>query len=367
MANKHHKKKEEGMLTKEIVFRRKYYFDAIESIYLMLDSGQDILTAIKASSEDATDKNLQKILGIIGHNLRHGSRFWQALENQKFIPQRFINIIKVGEENGIMHETMRIVVDQANHENELKSKVISASIYPIIILTLTIVIGLGISWFILPQLTSLYTSFGTEIPWTTQRLVDFGNFVRNNGYWFIPTMITFLILIAKIYKKSRKFKLFIENIQLYLPGFKQILLESEMSRLGNVLGSLLDVGIPFDKALSSLIEASPIVLYQEMYKSFYDGVMQGLSFTLFFSKTTPPKRVLPASVRHLIMAGENSGNLPKIFMQIGTTFNKKITKTSDNLAKILEPMLLIIMFTFVSILAIGVIEPIYSQLGNLNF
>jgi len=369
MSKKKHKKKntKETTLTKEITFRKKYYFDAIESIYLIIDSGQDILTAIRASSEDASDKRLQKLLGIIDHDLRHGSKFWQALEKYEFIPPRFINIIKVGEENGIMHETMRIVIEQANHEKDLNSKVMSASIYPIIILSLTVVIGLGISWFILPQLTSLYTSFGTEIPWTTKMLVNFGNFVRNNGYWFIPTMITSVILIGRLYKKNKKFKLFGENFQLYLPGFKQILLESEMSRLGNILGSLLDVGIPFDKSLNSLIEATPMLLYKEMYKDFYAGVMQGLSFAQFFSQAKPPKRVMPASVRHLIMAGEKSGNLPKVFIQIGITFNKKITKTADNLAKILEPMLLIIMFSFVAILAMGIIQPIYSQLGNLNF
>jgi type II secretory pathway component PulF len=361
------KKNSEGLLTKDIAFSKKFYFDAIESIYLIVDSGQDILTAIEASTEDADDKRLKRRLGLIEHDLKHGSKFWQSLETHELIPQRFVNIIKVGEENGILHETLNIVIQQYQHEKELKSKIQAASIYPIILLSLTVVIGLGISWFILPQLTSLYDSFGTEIPFTTKMLLGFGNFVRSNGYWFVPAMIIATITFITLYKKNAKMRLFGERLQLRLPGFRQILLEAEMSRMGNILGSLLQVGIPFDIALDSLIDATPVFTYKNLYKDFYGGIMQGLSFSKFFSMTKPSKRILPSSVRHLIIAGEQSGNLSKVFLQLGVSFNKRITKTAENLTKILEPMLLIVIFVFVAILAMGIIQPIYSQLGNLNF
>ena len=361
------RKNEEGVLTKDIRFSQKFYFDAIESIYLVIDSGQDILTAVTAAKEDSDDKQLKMLLGRMASDLKSGAKFWEALTKHRLVPSRFINIIKVGEENGILHETLSIVIKQYAHEKDLKGKVTSASIYPIIVLSLTLVIGLGISWFILPQLAALYTSFGTEIPLTTQILVSFGEFVKVNGYWFFPSILAVIVAWSILYRTVPAIKLFGEGIQLRLPGFRQILLEAEMSRMGYILGNLLKVGISIDKSLEAIIDASPLLTYKNLYKSFYDGLIQGDSFSQFFAKTKVNRRVIPSSVKHLIVAGEKSGSMPKIFMEIGESYKERMAVTSENLTKILEPVLLIIMFVFVAILAIGIIAPIYSQLGNLNF
>lgn len=370
---KHHKKtkrkskKKDSLLYKDISFRKRFYFDAIESIYLMIDSGQDILTAVTAAKEDSDDKSLKALLGKIGSDLKKGAKFWEALTNYDLIPQRFIKIIKVGEDSGILHETLNIVIKQYEHESDLKSKIRSASIYPIIVLSLTLIIGLGISWFILPQLASLYTSFGTNIPFTTQILVSFGAFTQNNGYWFIPSVIAFFIITGLLYRKVPKIKLLGETILLQLPGFRQILLESEISRMGHILGNLLKVGISIDTALDAIQEATPRLTYQKLYQDISKGLVQGNSFSQFFNYREVSRRIMPSSIKHLITAGEKSGNLPNIFMEIGNTYKERMATTSENLEKVLEPALLIIMFIFVTILAIGVITPIYSQLGHLDF
>lgn len=347
-------------------FGQRYFFESIESIYLILESGQDILTAVIATKEDAEEKKIKRMLESVSADLKKGAKFWETLSQRQVIPDRFINIIKVGEENGILDQTLRIVLDQYTHEKELKSQVTAASIYPMIVLTLTLVIALGISWFILPQLTTLYGSFGGEIPLMTKILVWFGEFVRTNGYWFLPLILIGIILSVVLHNYVPAVKRINERLLLQLPGIKNLILESEMSRMGFIFGNLLTVGITYDKSLQSIIEATPMLIYRDLYNKYYDAVMQGSSFADYFAANKVSRHIMPASVRHLIVASEKSGSMPKVFTDIGTSYKARMEKTGQNLTKILEPVLLIIMFIFVAVLAIGIIGPIYGQLSSLS-
>lgn len=361
------KKKKQDLLSKELRLGEKYYFEALEGIYLILDSGQDLLTSVISAKEDATDSKLKGYLGRIATDLSKGAPFWKSLQVHRLIPQRYIQILRVGEESGILRETLKITIEQNRHENELKGKVLSALSYPALVLFLTLIIGLGVSWFVLPQLTQVYTSFGGELPFTTKILVSFADFTRIHGYWFYPSILLSILVFIIAYFVSKKVQKFVEQIVLRIPGVRSLVVEAEISRLGFIFGNLLNVGISVDKAIESLIEATPLFTYRALYQEMYDNIMMGSSFSLFFKTTNPPARLISSAVRHLIISGEKSGSLPKVFLDIGEIYKNRMNKTSDNLSRFIEPILLIIMWAFVAILAIGIIMPIYSQLNNLEY
>lgn len=360
-------KKKIDFLSQDLSIGNKYYFEAIESIYMILDSGQDILTAVEASQEDTDDRRLKALLGKIKSDLKKGAQFWKAMQKHNLIPMRFTQVLKVGEESGILHETMLIIIEQNKHERELKSKVMAAAAYPIVVLGLTIVIGLGVIWFVLPQLSQIYSSFGNELPPVTQFLIWIGDFIRDHGFWFLPTLVVMAILSVIFYFRSPHVQKFVEKVILKTPAIRLLFLESEMSRLGFIFGSLLDVGITVDRALQSLVDATPMFIYRKLYQDMYGYITMGASFGIFFKEVNPPKTLVAPSVKHLILAGEKSGNLPKVLLDIGAMYKVRMERTSDQLAKLLEPLLLVLMFSFVAVLAIGIIMPIYGQLGNLDF
>ena len=150
------------------------------------------------------------------------------------------------------------------------------------------------------------------------------------------------------------------------PGVGQLMKETELARFGYLLGTLLDAGIPIVGALNSLEEATGFQRYKKLYRHLCQGAEEGHSFAQSFAAYRKSRVLIDLPVQHLITAAEQSGRLPETFLKIGRRFESKIDITTKNLATILEPVLLIIIWLGVAFLALAIILPIYSLIGGLK-
>lgn len=140
----------------------------------------------------------------------------------------------------------------------------------------------------------------------------------------------------------------------------------ELGRFGYLLGTLLDAGIPISEALRSLIGTSFFPQYRKLYEHLAQNVRDGYSFEASFASSPKSQILFPSSVRQLIATGERSGNLSATFLKISQMYEAKSEATTKNLAVILEPVLLVIVWLGVVGVALAVILPIYSLIGQLN-
>ena len=142
--------------------------------------------------------------------------------------------------------------------------------------------------------------------------------------------------------------------------------EIELGRFGYLLGTLLKAGIPIEDALESAGSAADFYLYRDLAIHLRKNILEGESFQNSFASFKNLRRLVPGPVQQMIIAGEKSGNLADTLIKVGKVYEDKIDITTKNLVTILEPLLLIAVWLGVVGVALAIILPIYSLIGNLN-
>lgn len=338
----------------------------MENLALLLTAGMDILSALDAVREEMKSKRMQEIITEIKEDIDGGSTMGSALERTRLLPMEIVSLIRVGEETGRLSENLKVVVAQQQKERIFKSQVRSAMMYPVFVLFLTLVVGTSIAWFILPKMARIFTDLNLELPLVTRVLIRFGDLLGKYGVYIIPVFILLLSIVFYFLFLYSKTKHIGQRMLYAVPGIHRLIQEVELARFGFILGTLLESGLPVVNALSSLQEAATVRASQALYKHLRENIEDGNSFQKSFASYPKGKRIIPISIQHMVVAGEQSGHLSETLLKIGQTFEQKVEITTKNLTVILEPIMLIVVWLGVVGVALAVILPIYNLIGGIG-
>ncbi len=344
--------------------KEKDYF--IENLGMLLSSGMGIISALNSVKEEIKSRSLIKQIDAIIEDIENGSPIWRALDKAQMVSPHVVSLIKIGEEAGRLSKNLEVVVIEQQKERLLKSKIRSAMMYPILVLTMTLVIGTGIAWFILPRLATVFAQLKLKLPFITKALIGFGTFLGQYGYIAVPVFLICLTLSIYFIFFFRRTKFIGEEIIFRTPGINQLLKEVEISRFGYMLGTLLDAGLTINTSLTSLAGVTSLGAYKKLYLFLRESIEDGNSFQKSFSAYPKASKLMSGPVQHMIVAGEESGNLSKTLLKIGEIYENKTETTSKNLTVLLEPILLFIVWIGVVGVALAIVLPIYSLIGGLN-
>lgn len=338
----------------------------IENISLLLTAGVSITESVETVSGETKNKTLQKVLLYIRTEVEDGSPLYKALEKTGLYSDHVIHLIKLGEQSGRLPENLRLVAEEQEKTRSFKSKIRSAMMYPIIVFVLAIFVGTSIAWFLLPQLSQVFSEMRLELPWITQILIDLGDILKQWGYIIIPAIWIGFSFLAYILFINRKTKILGQKILFKTPVAKGLLKYIELARFGYIMGTLLSAGLPIVKSIDFLIESTTMKYYEKFYARMRDSIDSGNSFKKFFDEEKKPDKYIPLSARQMIIAGEKSGNLSEVFKKIGEIYQEKGDLATKNLPTVMEPILLFIVWIAVLFVALAVIMPIYGILGGLE-
>ncbi len=338
----------------------------IENLSMLVLSGMSIVGAISSIVKETKTPGMKLILERMVSEIEAGSPVWKSFDRTGFFKGYTISLLRLGEESGNFAENLKVVALEEEKDREFKGKVKSALMYPIFVLTLTAVVGIGISWFILPKLAKIFTDLKLALPLITKVLLAFGIFLSKHGLVAVPIALVVIGTIAYIVFGYKKTKFIGEAIIFSIPGIKTLLMEVEVARFGYLLGTLLDAGLPVTKAIDSLAGASEVIRYKTFYLALRESIDMGNSFQKSFAAYKGIDNLIPPPIQQLIISGEKSGNLNKTLVKVGQMLEAKSDTTTKNLTIIMEPILLVIVWAGVVTVAFAVILPIYSLVGGLN-
>ena len=208
------KKKQQNMTIKKPllytnfgVSKEKEYL--VENLSLLVGSGMGILTAIDAIGQEMRTKKMKYILAILREDIEAGSSISRALEKTKLFPDHIISLVRIGEKTGKLTENLQVIAAQEEKERSFRSKIKSAMMYPVFVLLVTAIVGIGIAWFILPRLAQVFSDLRVELPLVTKALISLGNYLGENGSWVMPLVllaIASLFYFLFFFKKTKSAK-----------------------------------------------------------------------------------------------------------------------------------------------------------------
>lgn len=342
---------------------RQYFF---ESLAEMLASGIDIIVAIDSLRQESKSPRIKKLCEELKFELENGSTIWKALETRRLLPPHLLTLVKIGEESGNLAKNLKVVIDQQKKDRQFKSALRSASIYPLFVFVLMLVVGFAVALFILPRLSSVYTSLNVDLPFITKVMIELGNFFQNYGIIAVPGFFIFLGLIFYILFFNKRTKHLGQKLLLKLPIIKRLIQEVEIARMGYLVGTLLKSGFPVVDAFNILSYSATFNLYKQLYEFIAESINQGRTFKQTFESIKKIEKIMPIYPRQLIITGEKTGVLPDSFLKISEFYERKNEESIKNIGTLFEPVLLLAVWLGVAAIALAVILPIYSLIGNLT-
>jgi type IV pilus assembly protein PilC len=347
----------------------------------MISAGVPLARSLAALQNDASNSYLREVLGGVTKEVEGGVPLGDAFAKYPNVfSDVYVNMVRAGEEGGILDEILKRLATQVEQDASIRKKIKSAMMYPIVILTVTVIAFFGIMLFIVPKLSKILTSLGgphAQLPIYTRVLLDFSNFFSKPTILAhthlpliskIPNLILFLIvfIIATIYMlryirtPAGQYKF--HALLLRIPVIKIVVLKIAIARFSRTFASLMGSGVSVLDALDVTGAALGNRVIEAELKAAAVEVKNGkqLSEPISRSKHFPP------IVAQMLMVGEETGQIDTVLVKIADFYEEEVTVLIDGLAAIIEPVMIIILGAGVGLIAASVMGPIANLSKNVG-
>jgi type II secretory pathway component PulF len=340
-----------GITVSDKVFLTKY-------LALMLRVGTDVLSAINILIADFDKPAVRSLLLEVKDNLSKGQPFYQAFaaHPHSFSPT-FINLVKAAEKSGSLQKTFEDLSNSLQGEAELRSKVRSAMIYPIILLCVAGGIIIFLTTFALPKVASVFATSGVEPPLFSRVVFGVGLFIGGNLLVILPTLLIVVGgVVFGVYKTETGRRIF-DRVITSLPLIKGIYRDLAVQRMASTMSSLMKAGLPITETIVVAAETVGLRDYKfALLRVANDGLAKGLTIGEAFRRET----VFPKSVSNLVAISEKAGHLDEVLATLAEFYGANVDGEIKAVVSLLEPILLLTMGVMVAIIALSIIIPIYQ-------
>lgn len=321
----------------------------------------DSLKMIKRQTKSAGRmKMFDQILG----DVTNGQFLSSSLAKQNNSFGTFaINIIKVGEEGGILDQNLEYLADELKKRQELKKKILGAMVYPAFITLATVGVTTLITVFIFPKLMPIFQSVGGNLPLTTRILIAGSGFIANYWYYLALGLIASITGVVVAYKKNRAFNLLTSRVLIKVPIFGNLFQSYQMANLCRTFGTLLNCQISIISAANITADSTANLLYKREIFALAQEISKGRKISLHFEQSP---HLFPDMVPQMVAIGETAGNLGQTLLYLSDHYESEVSDITKNLSNSLEPVLLIVMGMIVAFVAVSVISPIYELTANVG-
>lgn len=335
----------------------------ILNLDLLLKSGVAAPRALRIIARQTGNRKFRAIVDSLANDVETGKSLHEAMaEYPKIFSHIFISMIEVGELSGNLEKSLEYLRIQLQRESDLKSKTKGAMIYPAVIVTAMVVIGILLAIFVLPKLTATFKEFDTKLPILTRIVIIISDFMSANAVLVIVGLIV-LVITCFLGIRTVPGKRALAFYLLHMPMISPITKKINVARFARILGSLMKSGISVVQGLAVTSDALSNVYYQEVLHDAADGVKLGKPLTEVLAKHD---KLFPFIVTQMLAIGEETGNLEQILDQLAEANESEIDDTMKNLSSIIEPLLLLVIGVVVGFLALALIMPIYNISQSIN-
>jgi general secretion pathway protein F len=321
---------------------------ALLSAGLPLDRGLNILADISESKE------MKSIIQSILKSIREGSAFSDALQRHpRIFSKLYVSMIRAGEVGGVLDVVLDKLGEFLETSKELKDTVISAMIYPTILVMTGGASIIVLLTFVLPKFSVIFAELGNALPLPTQILLAVSSTLES--YWWVALLIVVGgWVFLKSYIKSDSGRYRWDALKLRLVG--EVTRKLETARFCRTLGTLLKSGVPLLQALANAKE----VLTNQVIASAIDGVSKGTKEGKGISAPLSEAHVFPPLALSMIKVGEETGQLDTMLLKVATTYEKGLREALKRFMSMLEPLMILSMGLIIGFIVVSMLLAIFS-------
>jgi len=328
----------------------------------LLASGMTLGKALNTLSNRVTGKAQDKIVVGLRDEIVNGASLSEALAGypDSFSPL-FINMVKAGEASGTLPDVLERLGEHFERVEDAKEKVITALVYPMIILVVGMLTMVFIMVFVIPRFEKIFEDLDAQLPGSTQLLIGISD-VLMNYWWLILLLVVGGVVLFRRSLQTPSGKRRWDGLQLKAPVVKGIVASNAYGHFARTLGALLSNGVPVLSALTIVEETMTNQVIADEIHEARERVTDGATI----SEPLAGGKVFPRLLTDMLKVGEESGDMSGALGHIANRYDKELDRNVKIFTTVLEPIMILLMATLVGFVAISMLMAVFDMTSGLN-
>ncbi|MFH1122523.1 MAG: type II secretion system F family protein [Pseudomonadota bacterium] len=328
----------------------------------MIDAGLPLVQGLTILGEQSENPTFKGILKEITRDVEGGSTLAEAMKKHpKIFDSLFVNLVAAGEVGGILDTILRRLSTFIEKAEKLKSQIKGAMTYPLVVVSIAILVIAVILIFVIPVFEDMFASFGSALPLPTQIVVNMSRFMKSNFHWIILGLGVF-IYVFKRYKGSTVGRKQTDSLFLKIPVFGDLLKKTAVARFTRTLGTMISSGVPILDALEIVAKTAGNVIIEEIIYDVRSSIAEGQTIAEPLSEND----IFPGMVIQMIAVGEATGALDTMLEKIADFYDDEVDAAVAALTSMLEPLLMLFLGGSIGGLVVAMYLPIFQMAAAMG-
>jgi type II secretory pathway component PulF len=328
----------------------------------LLGAGVTVLRSLETISQQVSSRRLQNIIRDLHKNMGQGLSLHEAMsKHHSIFSDLWVNLVESGEAGGNLPVVLSRLASYLERRAAFKKKIISALIYPMILLFAGLAALLFLTIKIIPTFAEIFKGFNVKLPLLTQALISVSNFIRKYIIIIVVLIVAFFFLFRK-YTRTRDGRLLYEKFKFGLPIFGDFFRALIVERFSSNMSTLLESGVPILYSLEITERSVDNLVMADVVRQVKEGVREGKSLSQLLEKGG----FFEPMVVQMVSIGEEIGELSQMLTKINGFYQEYVETFLGRFTSMFEPLMLLFMGLVIGIMVIGMFLPIFqlTQVGR---
>lgn len=327
----------------------------------MVNAGLPILQGLTIVAEQAENPEFRVIMGKVRDDISNGVPLSDAMAKYpKVFTTLYVNMVRAGEQGGILDIIFERLSEYLEKAEGVARKVKSAMMYPIVVMSVAVLVVVFLMVKVVPTFRDVFTSFGAHLPAPTQFLINVSDFLSSKKAFLIVAFLIILGIVIKLYRKTKTGAYNWDKMILGIPVFGVLAQKASVAKFARTLGTLIKSGVPIMDALETVAKTSGNLVIERAVFNARDSVREGKTLT----QPLKESKVFPPMVTQMINVGEETGALDAMLSKIADFYEDEVDAAVEGLTSIIEPILIVFLGVTIGFIVVAMFMPMF-ELGNV--
>lgn len=326
---------------------------------MILNSGVNLLIGLEIVEQQVKNRDMKKTVSQIAESVKKGNNLATAMRTSGRFPNLLADMVMTGEISGNVDAILYNMEDFYKREANIKNKIKSASIYPVLILAVAIGMMLFFNFFIFPEIKDLFVDM--KLPYVTIFVLGAMNFF-NNHYLLMVASIIITIVFIKYIQTIPKVAYVWDKGTLKTPIFGAVKRDIITSRFTRSMGIFLKSAVP----IMTIMENMKLVVGNEFISQKIEEAKNKIVAGTKFADSIGNEELFEPIVIQMIRVGEETGQLDEMMFKLADIYDEKVERGIGRLMSLVEPILTLVIGLIVGVAIVGVALPIMQMTQGMK-
>ncbi|CAM2843320.1 type II secretion system F family protein [Vibrio rarus] len=332
-----------------------------QQLALMLDSGLPIAVAMTQLQQGNPRQGITALMEEISFQVQQGKSLSSVMHDFTYFDPLYLQFVRVGEANGDLAKALNFCAQHREKNSKLLKQVKSAMIYPVSVIIIAGIVMAVMLIFVIPQFSSLFSSFGANLPAITQFTLDASLLLQRYAGHILLTIVA-VVAAFRLALKSASFRYQVSRKVLATPILGSCILSGELARFNLLLSNGIQAGLPLVLCLDNATAAVNNTYLKTQLAHINPQIRQGS--TLYSAL----KRIscIPSLMLKMLSIGEVTGTLAIITDKLATQFELEVDEATEKLGQCIEPIMIVFLGLLVGGLVLSMYLPIFTLMSEVG-